>query len=349
MKILIMAGGSGERFWPLSTKENPKQLLSLVSKKSMIRETVDRILNLVDSDDIFIATNHIQLEGIKRELPELRDENIIIEPAFRDTAAAIAYGSTYISKYEENPTITVLASDHIIDDVTGFTGALKLAEEEANKGFIVTLGIKPTRPETGYGYIKLENSTLNQVVDAKRFLEKPNYETALSYIEEGNYVWNSGMFIFKYNTIINELGKYVPNHIRIIEKIIPFIINSSGIELSINIEVLFNNFERISIDYAVMEKSSLIKCIPVDIGWNDVGGFNSLDGLFSMDKNGNTIKDVKYIYVDSNNNIVLTDKEDSLVTTIGINNTIIVDSRNGILVCDRAKTEKMKVLINLLK
>jgi mannose-1-phosphate guanylyltransferase len=348
MKVLIMAGGSGERFWPLSTKENPKQLLSLVSEKSMIRETVERVRGLVNFDDIFIATNSIQVEGMKKHIPELRDENIIIEPSFRDTAAAIAYGSTYISKYEENPTIVVLAADHLIEKVDKFLIAIKIAANEASKGNIVTLGIKPTRPETGYGYIKIESSLENVATKAMRFLEKPNYETALDYLDDGHYMWNSGMFIFTYNTIMSELKKYVPNHIEVIKHMKDEIMKFNGLVLSEKTKLYFNNFERISIDYAVMEKSDLIKCLPVDIGWNDVGGYNSLADLFEKDESNNIVKNARYVFVDSNNNIIIGESSDKLITTIGVENMIIVDSKNGLLVCNRDNAQRIKELLKLL-
>jgi len=348
MKVLIMAGGSGERFWPLSTKENPKQLLSLVSEKSMIRETVERVLGLVNFDDIFIATNAIQAEGMKKHIPELRDENIIIEPSFRDTAAAIAYGSTYISKYEENPIIVVLAADHLIEKVDKFLVAIKIAAGEASKGSIVTLGIKPTRPETGYGYIKIESSLENVATKAMRFLEKPNYETALDYLDDGYYMWNSGMFIFTYNTIMSELKKYVPNHIEVIKHMKDEIMEFNGLVLSEKTKPYFNNFERISIDYAVMEKSDLIKCLPVDIGWNDVGGYNSLADLFEKDQSNNIVKNARYVFVDSNNNIIIGESNDKLITTIGVENMIIVDSKNGLLVCNRDNAQRIKELLKLL-
>lgn len=348
MKVLIMAGGSGERFWPLSTKQNPKQLLSLVSEKSMIRETVERILGLVNFDDIFIATNAIQVDGMKKQLPELKEENIIIEPLFRDTAAAIAYGCTYISKYEENPTIIVLAADHLIEKVDSFLDAIKIASIEAVKGNIVTLGIKPTRAETGYGYIKIESIQANIATKVQRFLEKPNYETALDYLDDGHYMWNSGMFIFTYKTIMKELGKYVPNHIKVINKMEDDIRDFSGLILSEKTKSFFNEFERISIDYAVMEKSDIIKCLPVDIGWNDVGGYNSLADLFEKDQSYNIVKNAKYVYVDSNNNIIISENKNKLITTIGVENMIVVDSKNGLLVCNRDNAQRIKELLKLL-
>lgn len=345
MKVLIMAGGSGERFWPLSTKEHPKQLLKLVSEKSMIRETVDRILGLVTINDVFIATNSIQVPGVIKELPELPVENIIIEPAFRDTAAAIAYGSTYISKYEENPTIVVLASDHLIKDEEEFIKMIQIADDEAKKGAIVTLGIKPHRPETGYGYISLNSLELGVPVQTNNFLEKPNYETALKYVKAGNYVWNSGMFVFKYNVIMSELNMYLPNHVKTIRKLKTFISELEGEKLSEKVKPFFNEFDRISIDFGVMEKSKIIKCIPVDFGWNDVGGFNSLEDVFDRDEFGSISKDCKYFFVDSSNNIVISDNKDKLITTIGVHNKIIIDSKNGILVCDRSDAQKIKQLL----
>lgn len=340
-----MAGGSGERFWPLSTKEKPKQLLNLVSVKSMIRETVDRILNKVEIRDIFVATNIVQVPGIKAELPDLPEENIIIEPVFRDTAAAIAYGSTYISKYEDNPTILVLAADHLISKVDEFINSITIAEKEAENGNIVTFGIKPTRPETGYGYIKLNSKELNQPTEVVRFMEKPNIEVAMDYLENGSYVWNSGMFIFKYSSIMNEINSFVPNHIKVINNMIKYIKNENGKKLSNSVKEEFNNFERISIDFAVMEKSDIVKCIPVDIGWNDIGGYNSLFEVFETDKNGNIIRNCKYKYIDSYDNIVISDDENILITSVGVKNSIIVKTSNNLLICNRENTSDLKKLI----
>lgn len=211
MKILIMAGGSGERFWPLSTKEKPKQLLALFSNKSMIRETVDRVLKFVDKEDIYVATNEIQFNNIRNELSDISERNIIIEPLFKDTAAAIAYGSKVISRdSKQDEIITVLASDHLIGDVELFIKSLRLAEKIASDYNIVTLGINPNKPETGYGYIELEKLILNQSSKVKSFMEKPNYDIAKRYLDLGNYVWNSGIFIFKYSTMLREMKKYIP-------------------------------------------------------------------------------------------------------------------------------------------
>lgn len=340
-----MAGGSGERFWPLSTKSKPKQLLPLITGKTMIRETVDRILKFSNPKDIFVATNFIQSEAIKHELQDIPDSNIIIEPAFKDTASAVAYGATIIARYVENPVIVVLASDHLINDVDNFIDILKLAYSEASKGYIVTLGIKPTRPETGYGYIMLEKNAIGFPTKAIKFMEKPNIEIAEKYLKDGSYVWNSGMFIFKYEIIMKELKMYIPNHYEVIKKIKSVMKDKTGTELSEITKPLFNEFERISIDFAIMEKSNLIKCIPVDFGWNDVGDFNSLEDVFEKDKDGNIIKDCNYFYIDSNNNIVISDNEKKTITSIGVENMIIVDTKDALLVCKKSDTQRIKELL----
>ncbi|MGL6168636.1 MAG: sugar phosphate nucleotidyltransferase, partial [Fusobacteriaceae bacterium] len=209
LTALIMAGGSGERFWPLSTPTRPKQLLNLFSDKSMIRETVDRILPIISPDKIFIATNILQAEEIIKELSDIPIENIIIEPAFKDTAAAIGYTSLIIEERFKNcgekVEVVVLASDHLIAKGDQFCEIIKLAGEEASKsGVIVTLGIKPTHPETGYGYIEVKSDEpilLNTICKVRRFREKPNFETAEEYLASGKFLWNSGMFIFTTETI----------------------------------------------------------------------------------------------------------------------------------------------------
>ena len=346
MKVLIMAGGSGVRFWPLSTKNKPKQLLSLVSKKSMIRETVDRILKLVSIKDVYIATNEIQVSGVINEIPELPFENVIVEPMFRDTAAAIAYGSTYISlRSIDNPTIVVLAADHIIKDVHNFTEVLKKANQVAENDFIVTLGVNPSRPETGYGYIKLLEKEIGHPTKAIKFLEKPELTLAQQYLDDGKHVWNSGMFIFKFKTLISEMEEYIPEHVNVVQGMLQIMKENSGYELSKMVKEKFELFERISIDFAIMEKSQKIMCIPVDFGWNDVGGYNSLEEMYESDKLKNTVINCRYSYIDSNNNIVISDEKDKLITSIGVSNCVIVNSKNGLLVCDREKTEKIKELL----
>lgn len=207
------------------------------------------------------------------------------------------------------------------------------------------MGIIPNSPKTGYGYIKVNSKEKDIPTEVLSFTEKPNLETAQKYLSAGNYLWNSGMFVFKYKTMMSEIKKYIPNHFEIISKIKNNISNETGVELANISRSDFNNFEKISIDFAVMEKSKLIKCIPVDFGWNDVGSFESLSEIFSVDENKNVYKDCKYIYLDSQNNIVISNKNDNLITTIGVSNMIIVVTDKSTLICKRGQDQKIKELL----
>ena len=348
LTFLIMAGGSGERFWPLSTKKKPKQLLKVFSEKSLIRLAYERVLPLVDKNQIFIATNEIQVPALKEDLIELDDSRIIIEPAFRDTAAAIAYGSTMISKYYDNPTVVVLASDHLIADGDEFRKVIKLAEAEANNGSIVTLGIKPSYPETGYGYIEVTDSTLNKPTKSLGFKEKPQYDIAKQYFESGKYLWNSGMFIFKYETIMEALKKYSKNHYDTINSISPLFEKNEGIKTANLVKDSFMNFEKKSIDFAVMEHADNIMVIPSEFGWNDVGNFTAFEELFDRDENDNVIKGVNCISVDSKNNIIVSDGNYQRVSLLGVSNMIVAITKEDILICNKDNNQDIKKIIKLI-
>lgn len=342
---LIMAGGSGERFWPLSTPERPKQLLKLISDKTMIRETVDRILPLIPSEQIYIGTNIHQASSISDELPMIPKENIIIEPAFKDTAAAIGYGASYINNTYKNACLVVLASDHLISDVEMFRRNISIATEEAIcHDTIVALGIKPRYPDTGYGYIETASDiSLNQVYSVKSFREKPSREIAESYIRAGNFLWNSGIYVFNIDTIIAEIQNYLPLHFDLLQSIHSIILKGySGVELSEKSKEVFHQFERISIDYGVMEKTNRIKVIPSDFGWNDIGSFNALREVLESDRNGNIIKNSYVRQFDSNNNIIITD--DCEVNIVGVDNIIFVQKDNKILICNADRVQDIKKL-----
>lgn len=344
----IMAGGSGQRFWPLSTAGRPKQLLNLFSDKTMIRETIDRILPLIPKERIFIGTNIKQYESIKKELYFLSDENFILEPNFKDTAAAIGYGATYIEKIYKDSCLLVLPSDHLIKDKEQYLNVLEIAFKVAKKqNSIITLGIKPNKPETGYGYIEVDDKTpnLNSVYNVKKFLEKPNIKDAIKYCSSSNYVWNSGMFVFKSSVILNEIQKYLPNHFEILEQIeLKIDKGYKGLTLAKNIINQFEMFDKISIDFGVMEKSKIIKVIPCEIGWNDVGSFTSLEEIYEKDEFDNTIHNTEAKIIDSNNNIIITDFLE--VGILGVSDLIIVQRDNKLLVCKKEDSQKIKQLFD---
>jgi mannose-1-phosphate guanylyltransferase len=345
-----MAGGSGERFWPLSTKERPKQLLPLLSEKAMIRETVDRLNGLVKSSDIYVATNAIQFDNLLKELPEIPLENIIIEPAFRDTAAAILYGSTYIALRNNNPVIAVLASDHDIKDVSSFHVALNKAYKIAsNSNKIVTLGIKPTYPETGYGYIKVDDNSILSVNENVTFFEKPKLDIAKIYFEDGFYLWNSGMFIFRYSTLINEFQNNSKEHIKVLNSFIESITLNHGITLSNLIKDKFELFPRISIDYSIMEKSLNIICLPTAFGWNDIGSFYSLHQMLKeKSDNFNVTIGTKLFSLYSDNNLIISDNKNDIFVSYNLTNMAIIRSKNTTLIIPLTDSQKIKELFKLI-
>ncbi|MCR4661452.1 MAG: mannose-1-phosphate guanyltransferase [Clostridia bacterium] len=348
LTFLIMGGGSGERFWPLSTKQKPKQLLKIFSDKSLIRLAYERVLPLVSKDQIFIATNEIQVPALKEDLKELDDSRIIIEPAFRDTAAAIAYGSTMISKYYDNPTVVVLASDHLISNGDEFRKVIKIAEAEAQNNNIVALGIKPTYPETGYGYIEVSDSKLNNPTKSLGFKEKPQLDLAKKYFESGKYLWNSGMFIFKYETIMNALKKHSLNHYETINELKPLFDKNEGVKTANIVKDKFMNFEKKSIDFAVMEHADNIMVIPSEFGWNDVGNYLAFEELFDKDENSNVVRNVKCISVDSNNNVIVSDGNYQRVSLLGVNDMIVAVTKDNILVCNKKDNQRIKEIIKLI-
>lgn len=355
LTALIMAGGSGQRFWPLSTEEKPKQLLKLFSNKSMIRETVDRILPIIPTERIFVATNIKQVEGIREELPFLPEQNIIIEPEMKDTAACIGYSALIVEKYYPNSQMVVLASDHLIQKEQVFRDVLLKAVAEIQKDDkkIVTLGITPDKPHTGYGYIEVNKKDLGEEKDiyaVKAFHEKPNYERAEYFLEEGNYFWNSGMFIWKTHTIIDNIKLHMREHGEILKAIESLLVNNDfvGEKLANRVKEEFQKFEKISIDYGVMEKSDKIEVIPVDIGWNDIGSYPSLEEVFKKNKNGTVVKDAKYIEIDSEKNIIV-GNENKIIATVGVRNLIIVDTEEGLLICNKDDAQHIKKVVKELE
>lgn len=355
LTAIIMAGGSGERFWPLSTPEKPKQLLKLFSEKTMIRETVERILPLIDSDKIFVATNILQIEGIRKELPEIPIENLIVEPMFKDTAAAIGYATLIIEEkfkekleIDEKIEVVVLASDHLIEKGEEFRNIIKIASKESRENStICTLGIKPNKIETGYGYIEIkekQNIILNNIYKVNRFREKPNYETAEKYVQAGNYLWNSGIFIFTTETIFKNFEVLMEEHSEIFKKLRLMVKEGAiGEELSEIVKPNFQKFEKISIDFGIMEYSKNIRVIPIDIGWNDIGSFTALEEVFEKDNNGNIMRDSKVKEIDSKNNIILVDELD--VALLGVEDLLIIKNGKNLLISKKNRAQDIKKII----
>ncbi len=350
MKAVILAGGSGTRLWPLSRKNFPKQFLKLNKDRSLLQQTVERLLKVMLPEDILVITNndykfHVRSDLMFLDFPTksntLSNFHIILEPASRNTAPAIALGIKYCMEKigsAEDEVLFVSPSDHIIKPSEKFSGYIKLANKIAKKGYIVTFGIKPTRPETGYGYIKVSdyrgNMEIQDYVKVDRFTEKPDEKKAKKYIESGNYFWNSGMFAFTIGSILEEFNKYIP---------------SIGKMLNKKFDEVISNFKKmpdISIDYAIMEKSKKVVTIPMEIYWNDIGSWDSLYDVLEKDKEGN-VKKGDIITINTKRSMILGDKRH--ISTIGLEDCLIVETDDAILISKKGETQKVKDVVNKLK
>lgn len=348
MKAFILAGGGGERLWPLSRKNYPKQFLKLNGTQSLLQETVERLLGAVSLADIIIVTNENYRFNVSSDLHTLLNMNgpvsgghTILEPFSRNTAPAIALGMKFCrEKLEcnEEEVIFISPSDHIIKPPEEFADLMRHAEEVAQKGYIVAFGIKPDRPETGYGYLKFgdqcSTDSTQRFFAVEGFTEKPDSNTAKRYIQEGKYFWNSGMFAFSIKTITEEIRRYAPEIIEIY---------NLGYEEML---LKFQQMPNISIDYAVMEKSDKVVALPFDLYWSDVGSWDSLFDILDKDDSGNVIQgDV--IAIDTKNSFILGKKR--LITTIGLENCLVVETEDAILIARKGEAQKVKEIVNKLK
>ncbi|WP_068448860.1 mannose-1-phosphate guanylyltransferase [Caviibacter abscessus] len=321
---LIMAGGSGTRFWPLSTKDKPKQFLKLISDKTMLEQTIDRVALVTEKENIYIVTSKKYSKIINEILPDFT--NIIIEPMAKDTAACIGYSvMNILKKYKEDVIVSIYPSDHLIEDMDKFKNYVKKAYDIADNGYIVTMGIKPTYPETAYGYIEYRGE------DVLAFREKPNIDIAERYFESKNYLWNSGMFFVKASVMLDEIKRYLPEHYYLLS------------------DDKFEQLNPVSIDIAVMEKTKIAKVIAVDFKWNDVGSFNSLEKVFDKDDTGSIVRgDTKYVSLNSSKNIVINEQEGKIIAVVGIDDLIIVNTEDKLLICPREKGQEIKKISGLI-
>lgn len=343
---LIMAGGRGERFWPKSRKSLPKQFLSLTGDgKTMIQLTVERILPLVDMQDIYIATNRSYKALVRQQLPELPEENILCEPVAKNTAPCIGLGAMHIAKKYEDAVMFVLPSDHLIKYNTMYLDTLRRASEVAEEGEnLVTLGIMPDYPETGYGYIKFQPDARKGVAfEVERFVEKPDLETAKRYLATEQYLWNSGMFIWRISTILHNMEKYLPETYAGLGRIRDAIGTSEENEV---LEKEFALFKSESIDYGIMEKADHIYTLPGSFGWDDVGSWNAVERIQPANEFGNVVNG-NAVTVDTKRCIIQGGKK--LIATVGLEDIIIVDTDDALLVCEKGDAGEIKKVLENLK
>lgn len=344
---LIMAGGKGTRFWPLSTEENPKQFLNLVGEESMIQKTVSRLTALIPIERIFVVTDSKYEKIVLEHLPNIPQENIIIEPVGMNTAPCIALSAMLIEKRFTNATLAVLPSDHLVENEVLFRDTLKAADSyvKNNPTSVVTLGMNVTRPEIGYGYIKY-NYKQTEIDDiafysVEKFVEKPNYETAMQYMDEGCYLWNGGMFIWNTQNIIRLTSEHLPKTYNILEQII----NADEEVFTSVLYDLYPNVENISVDYGIMEKVDQIMVILSDFGWDDIGSWLSLERYREKDSFNNVI-DGEIKAVNSRGNIVVSKTKPIVMS--GIDNIILVETDDVIMLIKKEEVGNIAQLRNII-
>ena len=344
--VLIMAGGRGTRFWPRSRKSLPKQFLSLTGDgKTMIQLTVERLLPIIRMEDIYISTNEDYRELVKEQLPGIPEENILCEPVGRNTAPCIGLGAIHIAQKYDDAVMIVLPSDHQIRMPDIFRNTLQDASEIAEDGnSIVTIGITPNYPETGYGYIKyIPDSRKNSAFAVDRFVEKPNLEKAREYLKSGQYLWNAGQFVWKVSTILDDLKKYMPDTY---EKLMTIRAAIGTDDYNAVLQKEFRAMQSQSIDYGVLEKADSIFVIPGSFGWDDVGSWLAVGRLQKEDADGSIVAgDV--ITVNSKNCII--QGESKLIAAVGLENIIVVDTKDAILICDKEHAGEIKTVMAQLE
>ncbi|HMO05652.1 MAG TPA: sugar phosphate nucleotidyltransferase [Kiritimatiellia bacterium] len=345
---VILAGGRGERFWPLSTAKRPKQLLSLVAEKALLAQAVDRLEGLIPHERVLVVTNQDLVEATRRAAPYLPPENVVGEPVGRDTAPAVALSAALVKARDPQGVFCILTADHVIGNLDVFRATLADALGiAARKDVLITIGIQPTEPATGYGYIQLGDSvpsgTSTSFAKARRFVEKPDLTTAQAYVASGDYVWNSGMFIWSVASIEKALLQHRPGIGAIIETISTA---ARAGHLDAVLKEMFASVEKISIDYAVMEKADNIIAARGTFAWDDVGSWTALENHFPKDPAGNTLIGTCET-LDAANNIVFS--RDHLTALLGVNNLIVVQSEGVTLVCPRDRAQDIKQMVVLLR
>jgi mannose-1-phosphate guanylyltransferase len=344
---LIMAGGGGTRLWPLSRTSRPKQMLALLGSRSMFQIAVERLAPLFPPERIFVVAGPEMTVALREQAPDLPPENFIIEPAGRDSAPAIGLGTITIAHRDPEAIIAVLAADHYIADTETFRRALGAAGEIASEGHIVTLGITPDYPATGFGYIK--QGRLDRTVDdleahiAEAFTEKPDPETAERFLQSGRYSWNSGMFVWTARRVLAEFERQRPEMYKGFQTLAAAI-ESAHFEAAL--AETWPTIERISVDFAIMEGAQGVRVIPVSMGWSDIGSWGALYDVLATEAGRNISRGREPLFIDSAGALVFSER---LVAIIGLDDVVVVDTDDAILICSRERSQDVKTVVQKLK
>lgn len=342
-----MAGGGGTRLWPKSRENQPKQMHALAGDKALVEDTVDRLGDIVGDRNVYVITNTHHAELIRNLIPGCC-ERVLIDPFRRDTAPCVGLAAIYLSRVDPNAVMGIFAADHYIGDQEEFARIVRAGERLAEEGHVVTIGIRPTGPETGYGYIEMDRpfGTVDglDVHYARRFAEKPDLQTAREYYDSDRYYWNSGMFVWSIPTILSLFEKHLPV---IYERLLKI---RDAIGTESEHAVLHREYEqmqRISVDYGIMEKLDDILVIPGDFGWNDVGSWTTVHELSERDEFGNSVKGL-HLGIDTRDSLIM-GREGKIIATIGVDNLIVVDTEGALLICSKERAQDVKKIVDSLK
>ena len=341
---VIMAGGAGVRLWPLSRKNHPKQTLRLFGGTSLLRQSYERVAAMLAPEQINVITNQSHLPIVSKELPELPPGNLMGEPVGRDTANAVGLPAAVLAQRDPDAVIGIFTADHIITPMDRFCSAVQQAYQTAEKhpDALITMGIKPTRPDTNYGYIRRGDRIAEGVFEVKKFTEKPKVAKAMTYLSSGEYYWNSGMFTWRASTILDQLQKHLPQSYEVICEIAAA---WQGEERQQKLESLYHTLMKISIDFAVMERADRVLVVEMDCHWVDVGSWPTIESVISADNDGNVSACSHVTHLGSRGNIVVSE-EKHLIATIGVDDLVIVHSPDATLICTKRDAAGIKELVD---
>jgi len=348
---VVMAGGSGSRLWPLSRRSRPKQSLSIVGNRSMFQHAVDRLEGLFPYERIFVVTVADQVDLLREAYPEIPAQNYIIEPLPRGTASVVGLGAVAIQAFDPQATMAVLTADHLIANEVHLRDLLKSAYEVAQENFLVTLGITPSYPATGYGYIQKGESVGQyqnlDVFRVARFKEKPNQAQAEKWVSDGNHVWNSGMFTWRIDAVMKEIERQMPD---LHEKLSTVGEYWGTDERTDTLEAVWPTIHPETVDYGIMENARKVAVIPShDLGWDDIGSWESLFNILESDESGNIAMRGEHALFDTQGTLICEDSADRMIVTVGVEDLIVIDSGNAVLVCDRKQAQRVRDIVNYLK
>ncbi len=341
---VVLAGGSGTRFWPLSRRHRPKQVLPLLGGASMVRRTVERLFPLFEAKDVFVVTAREHADLIRGELDLLPPENILEEPVGRDTAAAIGLAAVLLEKRDPDAAFAVFPADHHIDGIPEFHRGLRDARETARSGALVAFGVKPRHPATGYGYIN-RGPREGGAFRVRRFYEKPKLEAAKAFVESGDYFWNSGIFVWEAWAILGEIGRFLPAMAEALREIA----GAMGTNhFSLTLAREYSRVERISIDYGVLEKAERVLMVEAAFEWDDVGSWAAAADRRGKDPAGNSVEG-KCVPVDTKDSLLLSAEPDHLLAVLGLEGFVVVHTKDATLVCPRGRSEELKKLVDEIR